>query len=1043
MVIVVLTGLGNAQTDSARIFGFVVDGSGRYLANVDVELFDLDRGLHRKVRTNSAGFYTFDDVRPARYQLRASATGFQTADVPELEVVVQDNIDQNFLLQSGALSTTTIQGPHVPINITDAVGTVVDTDLVANLPLNGRSFQTLFQLVPGVVITPTTFASQGQFSVNGQRTDANYFVVDGVSANFAIAGGINPGQSAGGSLPALSVFGSTNSLVSTDDVQEFGILTSTYSAEFGSLPGAHVSIVTRSGTNKFSGSVFDYLRNDAFDANDWFANHENLPRAALRQNDFGGATGGPIRRDRSFFFASFEGLQLRQPISGKSDVPSLAARASAPSAVRPFLNAYPVPNGPDEGNGLARATYGFSNPSSLSSLSVRIDHHFTEALNMFARYAWSVSDAQQRGGGSNSLSTVTDTHFGLQTLTTGLAYSINPRTTNDLHFNWSRSSAASSNRLDDFGGAIPLRPEIVFPVDFNAQNSLFQFVPAVNQQAPELGLGRNVANGQTQINLLEALSYQVHGHLIKAGIEFRQLLPEIVPPAYTQQSFFQDMQSDIKNAGLAAAIGTNISVHAAFWTSSVFVVDQWKPSSRLSATFGVRWEFAPAPRVRGATGLQPSAITGFGNILDLSLAAPGTPLYHSSIINFAPRLGFAYESRHAARTQSVIKGGAGIYYDLSNGPAGNTLSGFAFPFAAQRFVSGVSLPLSPSVAPAPPITTNPPFSPMQAFPETLRTPYSYQWNLSLEQVIGAAQTLTASYVGAAGHRLLRTEEYVGGEAGVPSTFSQIFRTDNSAYSSFNSLQVKFARRAAWAHVTASYALSHTLDNVSTDAVFNGIPARFVDPRTDYGSSDFDIRQTATVGMHFDLPQIIKMDDLLRALIWGWSADPIVMMRSSPSVNPVISRDIGFGTYDFRPDLIPSAPLYVMDPRLPGKRRINVGALAVPGAPRQGNIGRNSLRGSPLFQADLALRRTFRLSKRIHFQASVEAFNLFNHPNFAPPLAQMGVVDPTGNFIPQPGFGISQTTLAQGLQAGLFGSGFSPVYQIGASRSFQIALKVEF
>ena len=1042
MLIVGLTGVGNAQTDSARIFGFVVDGSGHYLENVDIELFDLDRGLHRKVTTNSAGFYTFDDVRPAKYRLRASAIGFQTADVPELEVVVQDNINQNFLLVSGALSAATIQGPNVPINITGAIGTVVDTDLVANLPLNGRSFQTLFQLVPGVVITPTTFASQGQFSVNGQRTDTNYFVVDGVSANFAIAGGINPGQSAGGSLPALSVFGSTNSLVSTEDVQEFAILTSTYSAELGSLPGAQVSIVTRSGTNKFRGSVFDYLRNDAFDANDWFANRENLSRAALRQNDFGGTTGGPIRRDRSFFFVSFEGLQLRQPTSAGSDVPSLAARASAPTGVSPFLRAYPVPNGPEESNGLARAIYGFSNPSSLRSLSLRIDHHFTEALGMFARYAWSASDTQQRGGGSNSLSTVTDTHFGLQTLTTGLAYSVNPRTTNDLHFNWSRSTAVSSNRLDNFGGAIPLSPELVFPRGFDAQTGLFQFSPTLTSQSAVLALGRNVANTQTQINLVDDLSCQTHDHLIKVGVELRFLLPRIAPAAYGQLTFFPDIHAALNNTTLTGVIEASVPVHATFSSYSVFAEDTWRPSSRLSTTLGIRWDFAPAPRVQGANGLRPFAVTGFNNLRDLSLAPPGNALYRSSVHNLTPRLGFAYESRHSAKTQSVVKGGVGIYYDLSNGPVGATLSGFSFPFAAQSFVSGASLPLISSLASAPAITTNPPISFLQTFSAVLKTPYSYHWNLSLEQAIGIAQTVSISYVGAVGKQLLRTEEYIGGQAGVPAEFGEILRTDNSGYSNYNALQVKFERRVHRAQVTVSYALSHSLDNASTDAVFNGIPARFVDPRSDYGSSDFDIRQTATVGMHFDLPQVIKMDDLLKALIWGWSADPIVMMRSSPPVNPVISRDIGFGTYDFRPDLIPSAPLYVMDPSLPGKRRINVGALAVPVAPRQGNLGRNSLRGSPFFQTDLALRRTFRLSQRVHFQASVEAFNLLNHPNFAPPLAQMGVVDPTGNFIPQAGFGIPQTTLAQGLQAG-FGSGFSPLYQIGASRSLQIALKIQF
>jgi hypothetical protein len=1043
MFLGMLSGSGIAQMDTTKVFGYVIDGSGRYMANVDIELVDLERGLRRTAKTNSDGYYVFPAVRPATYRLQASKPGFRTMTIPNYTVILQEHVAQSFRLLPGEVANATIQTRAASLSMNGAVSTVVDNALIANLPLNGRSFQTLFQLTPGVVIAPTSFASQGQFAVNGQRTDANYFVVDGVSANFGIAGGVNPGQSAGGWLPALSVFGSTNSLVSTDDVQEFAVLTSSYSAEFGRVPGGQISIITRSGTNKFTGNVFDYLRNDAFDANDWFANHENLPRSALRQNDFGGVLGGPIVKDKSFFFGSFEGLQLRQPTSSVTEVPSITTRNSAPAAVKPFLDAYPLPNGPENGAGLAQATYGFSNPSSLESLSLRIDHHFRESLSAFARYAHSVSDGQQRGAGSDALSTVTDTHFGLQTLTTGIEYSINPRIINDFRFNWSKSLAGNKETLDDFGGAIPLAQQLVFPTGFSANNGLFQFLPTLTPQTLELEIGRNVNNKQEQINLVDDVSYQIHGHLIKAGIDFRQLSPETAPASYTQQSFFSDIRSALINEGLAAEIVTDVPVHAVFRNYSVFTEDTWRPFARLSATLGIRWDFASPPDVRGANGLQPFALTGFSNLPELSLAQKGTPLYQSSRSNFAPRIGFACETRRSARAGSVVRGGAGIYYDLSNGPVGNTLGAPSFPFTAAAFVSSASLPLSPGFTAPPAITTNPPFSAIEAFPSVLSTPYSYHWNLSLDQAIGTAQTLSISYVGAAGHGLLRTEEYVGGEAGVPAAFTQILLTDNAGYSSFNSLQVKVERRTGPAHIIASYSLAHALDNVSTDVDFNGIPGRFLDPRFDYGPSDFDIRHTARLGLDYALPDVTSMTDDFRSFISGWSVDPIVTWRSSPPVDPVVSRDIGFGVYNFRPDLIPGVPLYLSEPQLPGGRVINVAALSVPNRPRQGDLGRNFFRGFPLFQGDVAIRRSFRLTERIRLQARVEAFNLFNHPNFAPPTAQLGTVDTTGKFISQSGFGISQTTLAQGLQGTSFGSGLSPVYQIGAARSLQLALKVDF
>ncbi len=1030
-----------AQMDSATLTGRVANPSGVSIAKARVELVDVERNTTMTTHTNNSGLYVFSDVRPGRYRMHVSAPGFRTVSLTSITVYTQDDVAQNFSLAPGSPGSSIILGSSaVPVETTGTVATVVEQELVSELPLNGRSFQTLLLLTPGVVIAPTSFASQGQFSVNGQRTDTNNFIVDGVSANFAIAGGVSPGQTAAGLLPALSVFGSTNTLASTDDVQEFAVLTSSYSAEFGRMPGAQVSIVTRSGTSKFAGTVFEYLRNDAFDANDWFANKEGLRRAALRQSDYGGVLEGPIAKDRTFFFASFERLELRQPTSRVIDVPSLVVRNSAPGAVQPFLEAYPLPNGPETAGGVARSTYGFSNPSSLGTFGLRIDHHYRESLTTFARYLFSVSDGQQRGVNGNSLSTVTDTHSNLKTVTAGLAYTITPQVDNNFRFNWSDTSASSADQLDNFGGAVPILRQLVFPPGFNERDSLFQFV-ALTPQDLELSLGRNVDNTQSQINLVNDVAYKVRGHLIKVGLDFRNLSPTIRPALYTQQVAFTDVQSAVRGTTSFTALGADTKAHAVFKSYSGYAQDTWRPYARLSAAFGIRWEYGPAPAVRGTNGLQPFAVTGFNDLPRLALAPAGTPLYHASPNNFGPRLGLAYELRQSSRTESVLRCGFGIYYDIGNGASGNTISGISFPFSAQKLLFGATFPLNPSDASPPSITTNPPFSLIETFPSVLKTPYVYHWNLSLDQAIGTSQTINIGYIGAAGHSLLRTEEYIGGKAGVPASFTQLLLTNNGGYSNYHSLQLKFQRRAASIHVLVSYTLAHSLDNISTDAVFNGIPARFIKPRQDYGPSDFDIRHTATAGADYELPH--GGNRFASMLLANWYIDPILLMRSAPPVDVEVSRDIGFGTYDFHPDLTPDVPLYLPDPSAPGGRRINLPALSLPVAPRQGDLGRNAFRAFALFQIDLALRRSFRISDRVGFEARVEAFNLFNHPNFAPPAGQLGSIEPGGNFVPQPGFGVSGSTLAQGLQSGSFGSGFSPLYQIGGARSLQLAMKVHF
>ena len=239
-----------AQVESASIRGSVSDPTGAVISGATIRLIDVSRGTHTEVATGVGGSYTFAAVRPGQYTLEVEKSGFKLFHLTGIALNVQDSREENVRLSVGDVSESiTVEADTVNVNTTDGtVSTVVDRTFVENLPLNGRSFQTLIMLTPGVVVTATAFDDQGQFSVNGQRADANYFTVDGVSANFGVTGYVPLVQTAGGALPALSASGGTNSLVSVDAMQEFRIQTSSFAPEFGRTPGGQISIVTRSGT---------------------------------------------------------------------------------------------------------------------------------------------------------------------------------------------------------------------------------------------------------------------------------------------------------------------------------------------------------------------------------------------------------------------------------------------------------------------------------------------------------------------------------------------------------------------------------------------------------------------------------------------------------------------------------------------------------------------------------------------------------------------------------------------------------------------------
>ena len=541
ILIVLLTRAAVGQSPNGTISGLVLDPSGRAILGAEVLIVNDGTGVRYPGTTNGEGIYAIPSLPPGPYRIQVSKIGFKTLIKPDVVLNVQSAVAINFTLPVGAVSETlTVEGGAPLVNTESAtVSTVVDRQFAENLPLNGRSFQTLIQLTPGVVLTPSTDTDAGQFSTNGQRAASNYWMVDGVSANIGTSAFFQ-GNGFGGALGSYSASGGTNSLVSVDALQEFRIQTSTYAPEFGRTPGAQISIVTRSGTNQFHGTAFDYLRNDALDANDWFANSAGLPKPKERQNDFGGTFSGPVLKDRTFFFFSYEGLRLRLPQVALTDVPSLGARQSALPEVQPYLNAFPLPNGPSSGTDQAAYNASFSNKSTLDAYSIRIDHNLHGKVSFFGRYNYSPSEIIGRGNGE-ALSELDPARIATQTGTLGATWIISPAATNDLRFNYSRVNASSSSELDDFGGAVPLS-SLGLPNQFTSQNANL-FIDIFSLANGSYQVGKRIRNLQRQFNFVDSLSIQRGSHSIKAGVDFRRLSPIFSPFLYGQQAFFGDVPS--------------------------------------------------------------------------------------------------------------------------------------------------------------------------------------------------------------------------------------------------------------------------------------------------------------------------------------------------------------------------------------------------------------------------------------------------------------------------------------------------------------------
>lgn len=1047
------------QLSTATLLGTVQDSSKASIPDAELKLINTQTGTENDTITNAQGGFLLPGIIPGAYTLQIERRGFATTQVNGIMLNVGDTKNLVIRMRVGPVTeSVTVDGSGLTLNSTDAsVSTMVGRRFVANVPLNGRSFQDLISMTPGVVTQSPQAAgenssTQGEFSVNGQRTESNAFFVDGVSANTNLGLTTQHARiSSTGSAAGSTAVGTTQSLVSVDALQEFRVLTSTYSPEYGRTPGGQFTFLTRSGTNSIHGSAYNYYRNDALDAGDWFANAavdgNAYSPATYNQTDFGGTLGAPVILPRvyngfgkSFVFFSYEGLYLAQPTPQTFQyAPQLCSITSpflyscgqvpeVPSALLPVFNTFPSGGSPEildgAGNptGMAKTFFtGYALPAHVNSTSARVDHTLSSKLTMFFRYGGTPSFGQTR-----QLYSLTANQVDTQTLTFGATAQLSATRSNELRLGYAGSNSnlkTSTQALYGTEGyddpAINLNNALGLPTsNESVRAQAYAHIVGVGDSASET----NQASASLhQWNVRDTLSFQARNQLFKFGIDQRRVATTMKPAALSVQFDFLDRNSMAENSASDLVVTKSNPASPVLNQFSAFAEDEWKISKVVTLSGGLRWELNPPPK--GKVGQD--AFTVLGDVHTpgtLQLAPRGTPLWHTSWYNLAPRLGLAWLAGNEPGKELVVRAGAGVFFDTRNQAALSAFSGIGF--AASAHYQNVPVPVTQSqltfsTAVAPPYTGTTAY----AFPSHLQLPYSLQWNLSLEKALDRNDSLTVSYVGANGHRLLQQQRR--NLTQLNPNFGDVVYFPPGLTSSYQSMQVKFQRSITHGtEALASYTWAHALDYGSTDPAF---------PLT-HGNSDLDVRHNLEGAVSWDSSK--PLFPFLRNVIGNCGLDGRLMARAGFPVDlsgNFFLDPVAGNTYYSGVNLIPNRPLYLNSSAYPGHRMFNGGpdaanpAFSLPDGASQGNAPRNFLRGFPAVEVNAALRQDFHLYERLNLQFKAETFNLLNHPSF-------GYIDP---YLTDLLFGQATKMLNQS-----FGASGS-LYEQGGPRSIQLSLKFIF
>jgi len=1026
-----LTGLGSATMAqvTASIKGTVTDASGASVAGAKVVVKSAARGLERNAESNTAGEYEVPALPPGSYDVEVQKAGFETQIAKGVVLQVSQNTLQSFSLKVAQTNTVvTVESTQPVIDATTiTVGQVIDQNVVQDIPLNGRHFVDLALLVPGTVTPPSNgfltapLRGQGSFAFNsaGGREDAVNFMINGINLSDMVQNQVT-------FQPSIST------------VSEFKIDNSTYSAEYGRNSGSIVNIATRSGTEELHGEAYDYVRNNWFDARNFFnpqftSTGAPNPQSALKRNQFGGDFGGPIKHRKTYFFLSYEGLRHRQGLTTTSPVLSDAQRTQIQSSGSPsaqgLLSLIPPSNGLI---GTTPAFFGSATaPVNINQGSADIGHNLSESDHLHGYYIYQADLRQEPTAGAN-IPGFGDTREGhRQAFTLGETHIFSPALVNEARLGVNRIHITfSPNNLTD-------------PASVNLGGVLgsnMQFVPVIRIQDLGLVFGaeRNFPQGRGDLTAVlgDTLNYIRGHHSFKFGGEFRNFRNNNFnnDPG---QLFFNTTTNFINgNVDSAARTIGNVASRVTANALDFFTQDSYKLKPFLTLELGLRYSWNKTP----SEAKSRFVVFDPGTVSLIQAGAGLDNIYNQNSKNFQPRAGFAWDARHNGKT--IVRGGYGYQVDqpitgiitglASNPPFALPIS-VTFPPAAPGPVSTLGTNFSGTPASVSPLTINPDF----------RNANVQSWNLNVQRQVTNDMGIMIGYFGAKGTHL-EIDRNLNQPTVLGSSTSRPFRTlqgsilpgtglgptiterDSSSNSIYHALWITANKRISHGlQFNASYTFSHSIDDNSRNAE-TIVMQDSTNVAGERGSSDFDVRHRFIVNTIYDLP--FKRN----RLVGGWQLASIITAQSGNPFNVVVaSASINGVSSTVRPNI--SGKINVTgDPANWFDLTSAAAALSLPGN-AFGNLGRNAFIGPGFTDVDASIVKNTKLTERLNLQFRADAFDLFNHPNFAQPGPFSGF---TSSVVSLP---INPATSTFGkITATRF-----PVADSGSSRQLQLALKLQF
>jgi hypothetical protein len=1010
-VLGLLPAAATAQVGTATLLGTVSDSSHAPIAGASVVLSNLGTGITHEFTTGSNGDFEFPYLSPGAYQVTVQKPSFETKIVNNFSIEVEQRARLDLTLAPGQVTqqVQVIAGGTAISTDSPTVGQVVNNQQVVALPLNGRNWISLAFVAPGVISADTAgtnadfFSQGGSVSINGSRQQDNNFTIDGTDNNDLLFGGF-----------ALNL--------SVEAIQEFKVQNNLYTAEYGRSGGGQVNLVTKSGTNQFHGDAFDFLRNSYFDANNFFT----PVSPSLRRNQFGGTLGGPIKRDRIFFFVDYEGERLAQALTQTTATPTAAERQGIfpttiidPTTEAPFPNNtipqprinsaasqilslyYPFPNAP--AGTVNNYTSIFNSTENDDQYTVRVDWKLNDKDTVFGRVSHAIVD-RFTPSVFNNFGNGTDIDPTNGTLDN--VYVFSPRQINEFRAGFNRPiGGAYFSQVFGQDLITPLRIQGIVPVSTPQYIGLPEIAIAgfatigTNYYAP-------VADFSTFLDFLDDHTYIKGKHTIKGGVEIKPMHQYnetgigingsiSFAPLYTTNALADFLlglpQSTEIGQGGSREYLQSIGQY-------YYIMDDWKVMNGLTLNLGLRYEYNP-PWVEKQNRLADIAFGANGASTPLIAATGGVSrgIINPDRTDVAPRFGFAYQA--FGRQDIVVRGGYGMFFSqvVTNVPFYLRLTPPFFSTLSVSNSSGAAIATLQNPFPSGSGLTS---GAAYWVDPNIRDGYIQQWNVSVEKQIGSDIGAEIAYVGSKGSRLpiniAQNEAFPGpGPTQVRRPYidyGQLYGIIGVGGSSYNAFQAKLDKRMHGIDVLLGYTLAKSLDIESSTQ--NAEPQNSYNLSAEWGRSAFDIHSAFIGNYVWELPfgngkHWLNSSGLMSRVVGGWSLTGIVTAQTGFPFTVALSGDnSGSGAGMDRPNRIGVGTV-------PSSQRtinhwLDPAAFTMPAQYTFGNSGKNILSGPGYVDWDQGVMKNVLIHEQQSLQLRFEAFNSLNHPNFTNPASAWNV-----------------------------------------------------